>query len=213
MEEPGSVVNTCPLKVTLYKGASPNFPTSFSEVWVTIVNKSVHALYAQNLFVSDWTRWDACQHALTKQRYTPPISLKLGVGMLDFTCGCPLSHCWAIVTGGCARRAAWSSVQAVQERGDAQQVATNQLPSPKPVEKLVPVYIIEWQAYLLIGVREEVGRKTGNTGCCYLGASPTQPSGYTVTNPLLPLRFTAWTGVPPPSSIRFILSCPAAQIG
>ena len=32
VEEPGSVVNTCPLKVTLYKGASPNFPTSFSEV-------------------------------------------------------------------------------------------------------------------------------------------------------------------------------------
>ena len=67
-----------------------------------------------------------------------------------------------------------------------------------PVGRLAPVYIFEWKAYLLIGVREEVGRKTGNTGCCYLGASPTQPSGYTVTNPLLPLRFTAWTGVPPP---------------
>ena len=32
VEEPGSVVNTCLLKVTLYKGASPNFPTLFSEV-------------------------------------------------------------------------------------------------------------------------------------------------------------------------------------
>ena len=47
----------------------------------------------------------------------------------------------------------------------------------------------------MVGFRGE--REEGCSGRCYLGASPAQPSGHTVTIPLLPRRFTASSGVPP----------------
>ena len=112
----------------------------------------------------------------------------------------PLSHCWAIVTAAGARRAAWCAAgsPSVDRTRNRSKPSNCQLSSSQNcLYKLISKSERQAQWFSESGVLRGEGKRVFQAVATWV-RPPAQPSGRTVTIPLLPLKFTASSGVPPP---------------